>query len=115
MSSLKRTGLAALVLAASLAGAAAPAAGTEPRSEISGSDLRIFTAALDGMAANGHALDAPLEGYRLSLAEEGDAYVVSFSDPHRPAGIRGSSPIMPEFAVQLRKGDLSFIRWIGVR
>jgi hypothetical protein len=67
------------------------------------------------MAANGHPLHAPLASYEQSLIEEDDLFVVHFSDPNRPAGIRGSSPTLPEFAVQLRKDDLSFVSWVGVR
>jgi hypothetical protein len=82
---------------------------------MSGADFRIITAAFEGMAANGYDLRAPLEGYELTIVEEADRYVVHFCDPNRPDGIRGSSPNMSEFEVQLRKDDLSFIRWTGVR
>ena len=111
---VKSAVIAALVLAAA-AGEAAETLWPDARHVMSGADFRIITAAFEGMAANGYGFDVPLEGYELTLVEEADRYVVHFSDPNRPEGFLGSSPNMTEFEVQLRKDDLSFIRWIGVR
>lgn len=112
---MKRVRFASLLLAGFAGGTAAESASSQLRDVISAADYRIIAAAVEGMAANGHSLHAPLKGYKLSLVEEGDLFVVHFSDPNRPEGIRGSSPNMPEFEVQLRKDDLSFVRWVGVR
>jgi len=111
---VKSAVIAVLALAAA-GGAAGENLWPDARHVMSGADFRIITAAFEGMAANGYGFDVPLEGYELTLVEEADRYVVHFSDPNRPDGIRGSSPNMSEFEVQLRKGNLSFIRWIGVR
>jgi hypothetical protein len=112
---MKSVMIAALVLGAAADGAAAKNLWPDARHVMSGADFRIISAAFEGMAANGYGLHAPLEGYALTLVEEADRYAVHFSDPNRPEGIAGSSPNMSEFEVQLRKDDLSFIRWIGVR
>jgi len=112
---MKQVVIAALLLAATIGSAKAESSQPGVRVAISGDDLRILEATLLGMTENGYGLSAPLEGYVLTLVEKGDIYVVYFSDPNRPAGVMGSSPNMQEFQVQLRKDDLAFINWVGVK
>lgn len=82
----------------------------EPRHTISGADFRIVAAAVAE-----HRFRDPLEGYEVHIIENETTYEVHFSDPKRPEGYRGSSPNMQEFHIELRKEDLGFIRWVGVR
>ena len=77
---------------------------------ISGKDFQVVAVAVDH-----HTFRSPLEGYDIWIVETQTTYVVHFGDPIQPRDWRGNSPNMQEFAVHLRKDDLSFIRWVGVR
>jgi hypothetical protein len=96
-------------------GAAAQTIWPEASEAVSYDDFRVFAAAINGLQESAHPLRDHLEGYELVLIEEEDFFLVYFTNPNRPPGTRGSSPNMQEFEVQLRKHDLSFIKWIGWR
>lgn len=77
---------------------------------VSGEDFEVISA-----AAGHHDFHDPIESYAIRVVETPAAYVVHFRDPKQPRDWLGNSPSMQEFAVHLRKDDLSFIEWVGVR
>lgn len=100
----------ALLLALSMGTAAAEEPWPGARLVISGADYRVVAAAVP------HAMHiGPLDGYAIHIVEYASRYIVCFWDPDRPQGLRGNSPNMVEFEVELDKADLSLIKAHFVR
>jgi hypothetical protein len=110
--------LVALVASAgsSLAGempkpASAPVPAFRERGSIPGIDLKAIRAALPVFEQHGLKID----GYKVSVIEDGDFVVVLFDDPQRPPGQMGNSPRMSSFEVRLKRSDLRVVRSNFVR
>ena len=107
---MDRVLIAATLLAFLSACASEEASLTSEDRWVSGKDFEVISA-----AASHHDFRDPIEGYAIRIVEDPAAYIVHFWDPQQPRDWAGNSPDMEEFAVHLRKDDLSFIKWVGVR
>jgi hypothetical protein len=84
---------------------AAGAQTIEPES-ILGTDYLAIQAAMPEFEAKG--LD--ISKYRIFVWKEDSSIIVLFDDPNRPPGIRGSSPNLRTFGVELRASDLKVLK-----
>ena len=79
--------------------------------EVSGSVVRAIQAAMPEAAK----VMADIEEYNISVWDEDDVIAVNFHDRKADPHQMGSSGRVPDFTIELTKGDLRFIHLVYTR
>ncbi len=77
---------------------------------LSGRHFELIASAVAEAKSHGHEISS----YLITLSRIENRFIVEFVDPNRPEGIRGSSPNMQEFLVEI-DSDSNILRTTYMR